>query len=662
MSMTNTPTGGSNASTSTTPAAAPSPCAQQGGASSLERSRYFARQLLTADDLTADQQHVLSKLRRHNRYLHGWGVICGAGVRAVSTQNWTVVVEPGYILGPQGDEILIDTCVQVDLSQQGLDGNAASPCVPPVDPWCASTRVDLRIGQQLFIAVAYAECLSRPVRIQPTGCGCEDAGCEYSRIRDGYVIRVLNSLPDSYANLYAQPPVNPRLCPPGGVRACPACISDPWVLLAGVIISGSQIRDSDIDNITYRRHVISFADDYLICGPRLLSLVLNPNEVVAGNPSTGTVTLDRPAPQGDSYIMLENFGPTSATAPDHVIVPATHSSMSFPIETTSAGPGGDVTFTATLLGDKKSAVLSILTFHLDISPDSGQVGGKFIGTVTLSTTAPGDTSIAIVSDNTAIASAPSPVTIAKGSKSQTFDISTSSPGGLVTFTASLGAIQRKAKLSVYSLTGLSVGDNNRKALAGQPTQGTVTLSGPVPAGGVTVDITSITTDVAKSTSTQVTVNPNPAGNSTGTFTVQTFKGGAARFTATLGTLSQSANLEVVGLKTFEATQTEPAVLIPAGALEFVPGADTSGVIIHLTDSAPVDAEILLSYTPADQLLLKVPPSKPILAGRPDTDSFVLTAVHVPGTALPVEVDVTVTLANATDQLTQRFLIGGTVIA
>ena len=31
------------------------------------------------------------------------------------------------------------------------------------------TRVDLRIGQQLFIAVAYAECLSRPVRIQPTG-------------------------------------------------------------------------------------------------------------------------------------------------------------------------------------------------------------------------------------------------------------------------------------------------------------------------------------------------------------------------------------------------------------------------------------------------------------------------------------------------------------
>ena len=90
MSMTNT-TGGSNASTSTTPAVAPSPCAQQGGASSLERSRYFSRELLTADDLTADQQHVLSKLRRHNRYLHGWGVVCGAAVArsALRTGLWS---------------------------------------------------------------------------------------------------------------------------------------------------------------------------------------------------------------------------------------------------------------------------------------------------------------------------------------------------------------------------------------------------------------------------------------------------------------------------------------------------------------------------------------------------------------------------------------------
>ncbi len=339
MSMSNIVSGASSASTSSS---TPSPCTQQGGASSLERARYFSRQLLTADDLTADQQHVLAKFRRHNRYLHGWGVVCGAGVRAVPSQNWTVVVEPGYLLGPQGDEILIDQCVQLDLSQQGLDGNSASSCVPPIDPWCSTTRVDLRIGQQLFIAAAYNECLSRPVRVQPAGCGCDDASCEYSRLRDGYVISVLSSLPDSYSQM--PPPVNPRLCPKGGVRPCPACVDDPWVILASIIIRGSVISDNDIDNVSYRRHVISFADDYLLCGPKLLGLAVNPNVVDAGNPSTGTVTLDRPAPQGDSYIQLSNSDPTSATAPDEVTVKATHTTADFPITTNPAGLGGNVTF------------------------------------------------------------------------------------------------------------------------------------------------------------------------------------------------------------------------------------------------------------------------------------------------------------------------------
>ena len=123
-------------------------CIQSGRAASLERARYFARQLLTADDLTADQQHVLARFRRHNRLLHGWGVVCGAGVRAVPAKEWTVVVEPGYLLGPQGDEILIDICIDVDLSRQGLDGNAAGACVDPVDPWCSSVRVDRRVGQR----------------------------------------------------------------------------------------------------------------------------------------------------------------------------------------------------------------------------------------------------------------------------------------------------------------------------------------------------------------------------------------------------------------------------------------------------------------------------------------------------------------------------------
>src|SRR5215470_1511513 len=86
----------------------------QPGTPSLERVRYFPRQLVTADDLTQDQEYFRNKLRRHNRLLHGWGVVCGARVKK-GAGDCEVVIEPGYLLGPHGDEIGIDCERTVDL-------------------------------------------------------------------------------------------------------------------------------------------------------------------------------------------------------------------------------------------------------------------------------------------------------------------------------------------------------------------------------------------------------------------------------------------------------------------------------------------------------------------------------------------------------------------
>jgi hypothetical protein len=47
----------------------------------LLRPNYFDRQRLTADDLMTAQRYLLARQRRHNRYLHGWGVTCGLDVR-----------------------------------------------------------------------------------------------------------------------------------------------------------------------------------------------------------------------------------------------------------------------------------------------------------------------------------------------------------------------------------------------------------------------------------------------------------------------------------------------------------------------------------------------------------------------------------------------------
>jgi hypothetical protein len=59
-------------------------CGCGGGCSDpvgLERTRFYPRQLVGPDELTQDQAWVRDKLRRHNRLLHGWGVVCGCGVR-----------------------------------------------------------------------------------------------------------------------------------------------------------------------------------------------------------------------------------------------------------------------------------------------------------------------------------------------------------------------------------------------------------------------------------------------------------------------------------------------------------------------------------------------------------------------------------------------------
>ncbi len=54
------------------------------GSGLLERVRYFPRQMITPADLTQAQDYMRAKLRRHNRMLHGWGVVCGCEVQATS--------------------------------------------------------------------------------------------------------------------------------------------------------------------------------------------------------------------------------------------------------------------------------------------------------------------------------------------------------------------------------------------------------------------------------------------------------------------------------------------------------------------------------------------------------------------------------------------------
>ena len=209
----------------------------------IERMRYFSRQLLTADDMRAEQEYFREKARRHNRYLHGWGVSCGCTVEAVpGAKTPRVRVCPGYAVGPQGDEILIDCCVEVEL-KTGAEQQPCSvrwPCPPLGD--VPATREG---RTTVYIAVRYAECFTRPVRVHPAGCGCDETGCDYSRVRDSFEIKVLWNLPESHVKakkddlawcttVHNTPAEMLRRLHTFPVPPCPECDDDPWVVLATV--------------------------------------------------------------------------------------------------------------------------------------------------------------------------------------------------------------------------------------------------------------------------------------------------------------------------------------------------------------------------------------------------------------------------------------------
>jgi hypothetical protein len=229
---------------------------EPGALVSLERTRFFPRQLVTPDDLTQDQVYFREKLRRHNRLLHGWGIVCGALVQ--HREGCELTVTSGYLLGPWGDEIVIDEEVSIDVCS--TDSVGPFDCID-IDPWCG-TAPRLKEDTTAYLAVRHVERATRPV-LAP-GCGCGDDGCEYSRTRDSFELRVLTELPASYRDTASPDPKSAVRCVGASARAtCPPCPSDPWVLLCAFKVAGGSVVSVDCDPV--RRYVASYGSYWFTC-------------------------------------------------------------------------------------------------------------------------------------------------------------------------------------------------------------------------------------------------------------------------------------------------------------------------------------------------------------------------------------------------------------
>ncbi len=165
----------------------------------LDRTHYFTGRMLSAADLVADQTYGRDKLRRHNRLLHGWGVVCGLLVTAdaTATTPWRIRIDAGIALDRRGDELTLACPVSIDLEAHRARGT-----------------------RRIHVAIRYAEALV---------------------FRDGTERLVDDSETTTDADGIREAVVIGCLGDP---------VSDPWLMLAAVTLPASRrtrLGDGHID-------------------------------------------------------------------------------------------------------------------------------------------------------------------------------------------------------------------------------------------------------------------------------------------------------------------------------------------------------------------------------------------------------------------------------
>jgi len=241
---------------------------------------------------------------------------------------------------------------------------------------------------------------------------------------------------------------------------------------------------------------------------KLAQVSLSPATVAGGGTSEGTVQLNSGAPTGGAVISLASSAAALASVPGSVTIPAGSKIATFTVSTTVPAASASATISASFGGITRSATLTVTVGGapppppaaatlgaVSVSPASIVAGNSSLGTVSLSAAAPaGGAVVSLSSSNTALVGVPSSVTVAQGSASATFAVSSvpSAAGGSVTISASYLGTSRTATLAVApsdpcaSVTGL--GGNAAISSATVPQFRTgrlrIDLVGDVPAGWI----------------------------------------------------------------------------------------------------------------------------------------------------------------------------------
>ncbi len=146
------------------------PCPDCGGLECLCRPRFFAGQLLTEQDLNRLDHYMVEKSKLHNRYLVGWGVVCGLEVLCDQCEE-RVRVTPGYALSPCGEDIVVCKPDYVDIC--ALIERCRRTDMVDCRPYAGNDGCD-EVEEEWVLAIRYMEAPARGMTALTgtSSCGC----------------------------------------------------------------------------------------------------------------------------------------------------------------------------------------------------------------------------------------------------------------------------------------------------------------------------------------------------------------------------------------------------------------------------------------------------------------------------------------------------------
>jgi hypothetical protein len=235
-----------------------------------------------------------------------------------------------------------------------------------------------------------------------------------------------------------------------------------------------------------------------------------------------------------------------------------------------------------------AATTAVAALSSVVLSTSSVLGGTTVtGTVNLSAVAPTGGAVVTLSSSSPAATVPVNVTVPAGNTSQSFVITTTSVAATATITATYSNASQAATLVVTVVTvpmlqGLLL--STSVSAGGLPIQGTITLTSPAPAGGLSVSLAS-NSALARVPAT-VTV---PLGNISQTFQIDTVDSSIATtaiITASYGGVVQTARFTIGQLALSVALTSVPGGLADIGTVTLPVPAPDGGALIALTSNSP----------------------------------------------------------------------------